>query len=203
MVVCLMPSNSNDKSTPSRSLRWALLIGFVLIFSIVTQIHMTDGETRREVALAAATDLNAEVRVGPAPDFEVIRADGSRIRLSALRGKVVFINFWATWCPPCREEIPDLEKLAEKMKHVPFEILAVSADESWRDINAFFAGKQTKMLVGLDPNKQAIARMYGTEKLPETYVVDKNGQLRLRFVNKQPWTDPRIHRYLEWLATSQ
>ena len=64
MVVFLMPNNLNDKATPSKSLRWALLIGFVLVFSIVTQIHMTDGETRREVALAAATDLNAQVRVG-------------------------------------------------------------------------------------------------------------------------------------------
>ena len=97
------------------------------------------------------------------------------MRLSELRGKVVFINFWATWCAPCREEIPDLEKLAVKMKHVPFEIVAVSSDESWKEIKAFMGAKQTKMLIGLDPKKNAISLTYGTEKLPETYVVDKRG----------------------------
>ncbi|MEE2758260.1 MAG: TlpA disulfide reductase family protein [Myxococcota bacterium] len=196
-----MTTESETKQGPTRLFRWALVVGCIAVFCIVTQLHMTDGESRREVALAAAIDLNAQVRTGIAPDFEVIRADGSRIRLSSLRGKVVFINFWATWCPPCRAEIPDLEKLADKMKHVPFEILAVSSDESWADVQRFFAGKRTKMLVGLDPNKQSIATSYGTEKLPETYVVDRDGNLRLRFVNVQPWTDSRIHRYLEWLAT--
>jgi peroxiredoxin len=192
-------------SKNSRIARWVLVLGFMVTFSAVTAFHMTDGETRREIALAAAADLNAQLRDDLAPDFEVIRADGSRLKLSDLRGKVVFINFWATWCPPCREEIPDLEKLTAKMKdvNVPFEILAVSSDESWADIHRFMAGKPTKMLIGLDPNKQAIASLYGTEKLPETYVVDRDGRLRLRFINVQPWTDPRIHRYLEWLATSQ
>ena len=187
--------------TTNRWLTWALLLGAVTAFSAVLSFHITTGEQRREIALAAASDLNAQLRTGMAPDFEVVKADGTKVRLSDLRGQVVFINFWATWCPPCRAEIPDLEKLTEKMKHVPFTALAVSSDESWQEINAFMKGKESKMLIGLDPNKQAIARLYGTEKLPETYVVDRDGRLRLRFVNVQPWTDERIHRYLEWLAT--
>jgi thiol-disulfide isomerase/thioredoxin len=196
--------SASKKSTKniSRLAKWLLVFGFVIIFCGVTALHMTDGETRREIALAAANDLNVQLRDGLAPDFEVTKADGTKIRLSSLRGKVVFINFWATWCPPCRAEIPDLEKLSEKMKHVPFEILAVSSDESWAEINRFLGGRKTRMLVGLDPDKQSIARLYGTEKLPETYVVDRQGYLRLRFVNTQPWTDSRIHRYLEWLGTT-
>jgi thiol-disulfide isomerase/thioredoxin len=170
---------------------------------IMLGLHITTGESRREIALAAAIDLNAQLASGPAPDIEVIKADGSKLRLSELRGKVVFVNFWATWCPPCRKEIPDLEALAKKMRHVPFEILAVSSDESWAEINSFMGNTPTKMLIGLDPNKQAISNGFGTEKLPETYVVDRDGNLRLRFINVQPWTDERIHRYLEWLATSE
>ncbi len=197
-------NRSEEDSTGLTALaKWIVVIGALLTVTVVVGLHVTTGESRREVALAAASDLNAQLVQGPAPDFEVVRGDGTKLRLSDLRGKVVFINFWATWCPPCRKEIPDLEELAKKMKHVPFEILAVSSDESWNEINAFLSGKQTRMLIGLDPQKQAISNRYGTEKLPETYVVDRDGNLRLRFVNVQPWTDSRIHRYLEWLATSE
>ncbi|MFZ4739015.1 MAG: TlpA family protein disulfide reductase [Bradymonadia bacterium] len=97
--------------------------------------------------------------------------------------------------------MPALEKLAESLSKVPFELVAVSADESWREISAFQAGKPTRMLIGLDPEK-SISHTWGTEKLPESYVVDRDGHIRLRFVNVQPWTDERIQRYLEWLAVT-
>ncbi|MCA9541758.1 MAG: TlpA family protein disulfide reductase [Myxococcales bacterium] len=191
-------------STSARTdalLRWAILAGALLTFVGLLLTHLDPTHGRREIALAKA--FHAQVLDAPAPDITALRKDGTQVRLSDLRGKVVFVNFWATWCPPCRAEIPDLEQLAEKMKHVPFEILAVSSDDSWDDITTFLGGKESGMLIGLDPDRQAIAARYGTEKLPETYVVDRAGRLRLRFINQQPWTDERIHRYLEWLATTQ
>lgn len=174
-------------------------MGAVITLIAVVQAHVAGGGESPEMRVARA--FGAQLLDGPAPPIEVTRADGSTVRLSDLRGKVVFVNFWATWCPPCRAEIPDLEKLSELMRHVPFEILAVSSDQSWGDVQSFFGEQKSRMLIGLDP-EQASAARYGTEKLPETYVVDRNGNLRLRFVNIQPWTDTRIHRYLEWLATS-
>ena len=198
-----MDSTTDTQRSIPTWLQWFIISGALLTMIIMLGLHITTGESRREIALAAAIDLNAQLASGPAPDIEVIKADGSKLRLSELRGKVVFVNFWATWCPPCRKEIPDLEALAKKMRHVPFEILAVSSDESWAEINSFMGNTPTKMLIGLDPNKQAISNGFGTEKLPETYVVDRDGNLRLRFINVQPWTDERIHRYLEWLATSE
>ncbi|MEE2789335.1 MAG: TlpA disulfide reductase family protein [Myxococcota bacterium] len=185
-----------------RTAQWSVILLGIVAVCVVISMHVTSGEERREISLATAIDLNAQLTGGPAPDFSVVRADGSTIQLSQLRGKVVFINFWATWCAPCRAEIPDLEKLAKKMEHVPFEIVAVSSDNSWDDIKTFMGSTPTKMLIGLDPEKNSVSTRYGTEKLPETYVVDRDGRLRLRFVNVQPWTDERIHRYLEWLATS-
>jgi peroxiredoxin len=176
-----------------------IVAGAVVSLTAVLYVDLVQARPTPEVLVAR--NFGAQVVDRPAPDFEVVRQDGSRVRLSSLRGKVVFVNFWATWCPPCREEMPDLEKLAESLSKVPFELVAVSADESWREISAFQAGKPTKLLVGLDPEK-SISHTWGTEKLPESYVVDRDGHIRLRFVNVQPWTDERIQRYLEWLAVT-
>jgi thiol-disulfide isomerase/thioredoxin len=177
-----------------------LVVGAILTTLGVLSYHLRRARPSPEVLVARHFPNAQLIDRGPAPAIEVQRADGSIVKLSDLRGKVVFVNFWATWCAPCREEIPDLEKLAELMRHVPFEILAVSQDDDWAAINGFFGGRKPKMLVGLDTTKK-LAERYGTEKLPETYVVDRDGRLRLRFVNVAKWTDPHIHRYLEWLAT--
>ncbi len=182
--------------------QWALVVGVCLTLVGVLGAHLAPPEVRREAAIASAADLNAQLAEGPAPDFEVTLHDGTALRLSQLRGQVVFVNFWATWCEPCRKEIPDLERLDKDMDGLPFSILAVSSDESFDDIKRLFGQRPSEMVIGLDPGGQAIAARYGTEKLPETYVVDQYGQLRLRFINAQPWTDERIHRYLEWLATN-
>jgi cytochrome c biogenesis protein CcmG, thiol:disulfide interchange protein DsbE len=177
--------------------RWGLLVAAVASVALLLSAELERARETPESLLAHA--FGAQLLDEPAPDIEVVGRDGKPLRLSDLRGKVVFVNFWATWCPPCLAEIPDLEKLSEKMRHVPFEIFAVSSDNSWDDIRARFPADKG-LLMGLDVARKAAA-VYGTDKLPETYVVDRDGRLRLRFINVQPWTDERIHRYLEWLAT--
>lgn len=191
---------SGLSKTSHNTLRWVLLLSALFAGLLTLQANMRRNRPSREVQLAR--QFNGQVLSGPAPAIQVTRKDGTQINLADLRGKVVFVNFWATWCPPCRQEMPDLEKLTRMMKDVdvPFEVLAVSSDESWPEISGFFGAKPTQMLIGLDSDK-SIAGRYGTEKFPETYIVDRDGNLRIRFVNIQPWTDERIHRYLEWLAT--
>ncbi|MEZ4474176.1 MAG: TlpA disulfide reductase family protein [bacterium] len=186
---------------PSSSLiQWALAVSCAATVFGLLAWHLHHARPRPEDGLVHDPEFSVQLLDGPAPDIEVKTKDGGTLKLSDLRGKVVFVNFWATWCPPCRAEVPDLEKLAAEMKHSPFEVLAVSSDQSFEDIDRFFEGRQTALRVGLDA-EQRWAAVYGTEKLPETYVVDRQGRLRLRFVNVHPWTDSRIQRYLEWLAT--
>ena len=147
-----------------RFLDWTLVLGTVICFAWIFSAHVTTGEIRREIALVSTPDLNAQLTSGPAPDFEAVLRDGSKIRLSDLRGRVVFLNFWATWCEPCKKEIPDLEKMTEKMKHVPFTVLAISGDESWADIDAFRSFANSPMVVALDPGKMAIGRHFWTKQ---------------------------------------
>lgn len=185
-------------SATSAPLRPRLLVaGAVLALTATLYFDLLNGRERPEVLLSR--NFDAQVLDLPAPDFTVQRMDGTLLKLSELRGKVVFVNFWATWCAPCREEFPDLEKMAEALQGLPLEMVAVSGDENWADIKKFLGGGKSKMTVALDQSKTAPHR-YGTEKFPESYVIDTQGRLRLRFISVQPWTDERIQRYLEWLS---
>ena len=148
-----------------------------------------------------ARRFNAQVMQQPLLDLSLELPDGTLTKLSKLRGKVVLLNFWATWCPPCIQELPDLVKLADTLKDRPFILAALSADDDWTAIEKTINGQAGRMKIYRDPQqsrKQHI--IYGTEKLPETYVIDRQGNLRLRFINVQPWNDPEITGYLEWLS---
>lgn len=174
-----------------------LVAGAVLTLTATLYFDLWTGRTSPEVLLSR--NFDAQVLDLPAPDFTVQRMDGTAVRLSDLRGKVVFLNFWATWCAPCRQEFPELEKMAEELKGLPLEMVAVSGDDGWEDVKKFLGPKGSKMTIALDQSKTT-PHLYGTEKFPESYVIDQRGRMRLRFISVQPWTDERIQRYLEWLA---
>jgi thiol-disulfide isomerase/thioredoxin len=117
------------------------------------------------------------------------------VPLSAYRGKVVFLNFWATWCKTCRIEMPSMDKLQRLLGTTDFVILAVASDENWQKIHDYFP-KGTSMSVLLDPpdkpgNTAGIAESWGTTQLPETYLIDRDGNIRYYFVNTRDWADPK------------
>ena len=131
----------------------------------------------------------------PAPDFSL--SDGTRtVRLADYRGKVVLVNFWATWCTPCIEEIPSLEALQKEMPQIV--ILAVSIDDDPDAYRRFLVDHQVTLLTVNDP-AQRVNALYGTHLFPETYVVDRSGNLRRKFVIAQNWTSPEILTYLRHL----
>ena len=146
----------------------------------------------------AASALEAdELRIGAAPAFSLPDRDGKPVDLSAYRGKVVLLNFWATWCPPCRDEEPSLRQLARAMDPRKFQLLAVSVDEGgWPAIDKFFSGNRPPYAVALDPSAR-ISQTYGTTKYPESYLIDSEGNLRLKFIGPRNWTDPAVFTLLD------
>jgi cytochrome c biogenesis protein CcmG, thiol:disulfide interchange protein DsbE len=131
----------------------------------------------------------------PAPDF-TLNDGGRRLQLSSYRGKVVVLNFWATWCPPCIEEIPSLNQLQHQLPQVM--VLAVSVDTDGEAYRQFLADHRIDFVTIRDPERQSNA-LYGTSRFPESYVIDRNGQIRRKFISAQDWTSPEIVNYLSHL----
>jgi cytochrome c biogenesis protein CcmG, thiol:disulfide interchange protein DsbE len=131
----------------------------------------------------------------PAPQFVV--GDGSRtVDLSKLRGRVVVLNLWASWCAPCIEELPSLLALQKQMPELV--IVAVSMDQD-PDVYNRFLLKNHVNLVTVRDEEQRVNALYGTAQIPETYIIDRQGVLRRKFVSAQNWTSPEITSYLSKL----
>jgi peroxiredoxin len=130
-----------------------------------------------------------------APDF--ILQDGSqRVQLSQYRGRVVILNFWASWCPPCIEELPSLIDLQHTMPQVVVLTVSIDAEEAaYRD---FIRDNHVDLLSFRDPQQHSNA-LYGTFRPPETYVIDRHGVIRRKFIGAQYWTSPDIVTFLKQL----
>jgi thiol-disulfide isomerase/thioredoxin len=160
--------------------------------------------------------INAEqvdVALTPAQlAFKLERADGKPFLLAELpRDTIVFLNLWATWCPPCRDELPSLLALRQQLGDRRFVMVGVSYDDSWDDIRKFFAGwlgaipSANRMFVVRDPAGASsppgttLRELFGTAKLPDTYIL-YNGHVLARFVDARQWTSPAIIEYFKQLA---
>jgi peroxiredoxin len=135
-----------------------------------------------------------------ADDFTIPTANGQTFRLSAQRGRPVFINFWATWCPPCLEEMPALEKLWRKQKDAGFVMLAVTVDANPKLATPFIEKHGFTFTVGLDP-KMELANTYGVRALPSSFVVDRDGRLTAVAIGPRVWDNVAAHSLIERLSS--
>ncbi len=130
----------------------------------------------------------------PAPEFTVADADRT-VELKTLRGQVVVLNFWATWCAPCVEEMPSLVRMQHAMKDKGVTVLAVSVDDDARQYRQFLEKNKVDLLTVRDPQQKS-NELYGTFKFPETYIIDRQGVLRRKFIGAVDWTKADIVDYL-------
>lgn len=134
-------------------------------------------------------------RIGsPAPDFTVQDSDRT-LTLSQYRGQVVVLNFWATWCPPCVEEMPSLVEMQRRMKAKGIAVVAVSVDVDEKAYHQFLKDHNVNLITVRDPSQKK-ANMYGTFRFPETYVIDRKGAMRRKFIGAIDWTSPDILAFL-------
>lgn len=155
--------------------------------------------------IAVITSLSCSSGLGPAvqgqtaPEFSFKNQSGKELPLSQLRGKVVLVNFWGTFCPPCLDELPSMQQLHRRMINQPFEILALSVDTSWEPVNRFMKENGFTLPVYADFDKQ-ISTLYGTHMWPETYIVDKKGKIAYKVVGPKDWTSSEVLKFLDVLV---
>lgn len=142
----------------------------------------------------------AAVEKSPAPEVSLVAvSNGAALKLSDLKGKVVLLNFWATWCPPCREEIPSMMKLNSAMAGKPFQMVAVSIDEGGKPtLEAFFKETGMSLPTYLDPSG-ASSKSYGITGVPESFIIDKQGIIVKKVVGGVSWDAPEVISFLEGL----
>jgi peroxiredoxin len=177
-------------------------ITVVAVLVVAIQFFAATGDSLARTRAAACRALRpdpipASLQNVDAPDFVLPDAAGHMISLRSQRGHPVLVNFWATWCPPCTEEMPSMETLAAGLEGSDIRALAVSVDENWNDVRRFFA-RGTRLGVLLDPTRD-VPKRFTTTQFPETFFVDAQGRVSHYFINKRDWSRPEVIACLESL----
>lgn len=184
---------NKDQITKKTNIRAILFIPAAIIVLVVFIMLQNKTPSKLDVEPAPAKN-------GPAaPNFTLKDLEGRTVSLSDNRGKVVLVNIWATWCPPCVAETPSLNKLYKMMKDENFALLAVSIDEGGKkDVEEFMKKKNLSFPVLLDPDGR-VARLYGTTGVPESFIVRKDGTIDNKVVGGLDWTAPKVIEYFHKL----
>ena len=164
---------------------WVMLALIVIIIAVIFLLPSCGNRSAK--GSASQSDSTTLVKVGdPAPDFSVALFDGSHLTLSELRGKVVLLNFWATWCPPCRQELTRVQKdLIDRFAGRDFLFLPVSRGEKRSDVAAFREKTGYTFPMGLDSTRTIYDR-YATNFIPRNYLIDRDGRIITATIGYSP-----------------
>lgn len=176
-------------------MRRLLLILVVLVFVIVSLYLGFGSSTRPNYQPVKVADVG-----DTAPDFQLEDSAGNQVSLAALRGKVVLVNFWATWCPPCRAEMPSMEKLQEAMSGDDFVMLAINVEENGRTVVPAFLEKSPHTFSVLYDDQGIVQKRYGVYKFPESFVIRKDGVIDDKIIGAIDWAHPETVAYFKELA---
>lgn len=133
-----------------------------------------------------------------AADFQLADMHGNDVRLSAFRGQVVILNFWASWCPPCREEMPSMEQLYRQLKDQDVVLLAVNVESDRRAVVDFLDRNPHSFPVLLDSDG-VVRTLYGVSRYPETFIIDPQGVVVEKVLGAIDWSQPQVVQFLRSL----
>ena len=137
-----------------------------------------------------------------APALELMDLEGRRHDLKAHRGKVVLVNFWATWCEPCRKEMPSIQRLRDRLADKRFAVLLVNVDEPEARVRRYVDEVRLDLPIGLDPGKRVTAQ-WGVKVLPATFLVGLDGRIRYRLIGDTDWNSDRVAAVIDRLLAGK
>lgn len=161
-----------------------ILIGFVALFVIFFSLPR-----------GAHTPKLGEL----VPSFSLLKDDGKPLTLADYRGKILVLNFWASWCAPCVDEVPSLNQFAQRYSGKGVEVLGVSWDEDPDAYRSFLTKYKFSFLTLRNPSR-SLGEQYGTIKIPESYIISRDGHLLQKVIGGANWTDPKMISYIDGLV---
>lgn len=158
-------------------------------------------------SLVACDDSSTQVQKLPqggligqsAPELTLTDMQGQEVSLSQFRGKVVILNFWATWCPPCREEMPSMEKLHRDYQDKGLVMLAVNVEQNGKEVVADFLKKTPYSFPILLDGDQTVQNSYGVFRFPESFIIDRNGVVVERIIGGRDWLSGPTFKVINFL----
>ncbi len=177
------------------------LIGGVL--AIMAGVVVTRSLSSQSEPVRSVAGPRHIVKLGePAPNFQLRDMNGQLVSLSDRQGKVILLNFWATWCGPCRVEMPAMERLYRRYSRKDFEILAVSTDPQGAAVTRPFQQEIGLTFPILHDSDYRVGLAYGARTLPMTFMVDRQGIVRQLIFGARDWEAPEAHQLVELLMKS-
>ena len=189
----------------SRDKLLSAVAGLLLVGGLgVIIVRLTASDAPMFAKRDAGAGSAATVAAGRiAPDFKLTGLDGKPGSLAELRGKVVFLNLWATWCPPCREEMPSIQALRRQFQKAPdFVVLTVSEDSNPSQVAAYIKRNNFNFRVLLDP-RNSVGEAYDVSGLPESFVIGRDGRIVAHHVGPYDWANQDIREALEDLLKAK
>jgi len=178
-----MKAQENQKSRRVSLQSLVIIVLIVILLGILILLQTKDSPYNPSSGSQMVKGL-------PAPNFRLPGLDGQMVSLTDYKGKVVLLNIWATWCPPCVEEMPSMEKLYQALKGEGFEILAVSIDESGAQDVLPFMKKHKLSFTALIDSRGTLKSLYQTTGVPESFIIDKDGILVEKVIGPRDWAVP-------------
>ena len=178
---------STMSSVRPRTCRPASLSRFDVALALLLTLGSATADEKLDHTLSpVATPVEA-------PAFRLKDMDGSEMALADFRGKVVLLNFWATWCPPCRREMPSMERVHQELNAGPFSVIAINEYESPDHVFAYVSQLSTDPTFPIlfDPDS-AVSELYKVRGLPTTYLIDKHGRIRYRAIGGREYDHPEV-----------
>jgi len=173
---------------------FALLVPFPVLAQ--EQAQFKEGELLKKLKLMPETESL------PAPDFVAVTLEGKKISLDSLKGKLVLLNFWATWCPPCRLEMPSMEKIYKEFKGEGLEVVAMNFMEGPKPIDLFLKENDFTFTILMDrPGK--IAESYGVRALPITFLIGRRGNVLAKSIGYKDWHNKDTRQFISSLLKDE